>query len=88
MRQLSLPAHAMVRQIVLGVDQATSIGEQVLKDLSAELAALLLQLGDVARDRELWAHRFLASRELQQSAALCSQAATLDRLEFNVPVIA
>ena len=64
----------------MGSKKIAGIGELVLKEMSAMLSALLLQLADVERDRELWAHRFLASRELQQSAALCEQAAQIDQV--------
>lgn len=91
-----MATHGMVTQILQGIDQATGIGEQVLKEVGEELSALALQFHDASRDRELWAHRFLAARELKYSAMLCEQArkidqmdaAKIDQLDFAVPVAA
>lgn len=91
-RQPSVPVNVMVSQIREGilwdVDQASGIGERVLEEISGELGELLLHLQEAARDRDLWAQRFLASRELQYSSALFEQAARIDHMDFAVASVA
>jgi len=71
-------------QIIHGVDRATSIGEQALKDIGAEMGQLILRIHEVSCDRDLWAHRFLAAKELQYSSALCAQALQLSQADFTI----
>lgn len=68
---------AVASQLVCGVDAAVSVGERALGQASAELGFLYAKLNDVSQDREVWAQRFYAMRELQASARLCEQALRL-----------
>jgi len=73
----------VVSQLIQGVDQAAVAGGQALEEAGAVFSELLLRLDEVSRDREIWAQRFLAARELQYSADLCDRAL---RLDGSVPV--
>eukprot|EP00929_Paragymnodinium_shiwhaense_P076995 TRINITY_DN39629_c0_g1_i1.p1 TRINITY_DN39629_c0_g1~~TRINITY_DN39629_c0_g1_i1.p1 ORF type:complete len:655 (-),score=102.79 TRINITY_DN39629_c0_g1_i1:141-2051(-) len=73
----SLYLDAVVSQIIMAVDQAASIGEAALQQACEELGCLLLRLNEVSQDRELWAQRFLANRELQRAGLLCDRVLQL-----------
>jgi len=83
-RSTSQHSQLIVSQIIHGVDRATSIGEQALKDIGAEMGQLILRIHEVSCDRDLWAHRFLAAKELQYSSALCAQALQLSQADFTI----
>jgi len=80
----SLPFRVVMSQIIHGVDEVASIGGQVLKDVGTEFGSLVMHLHELSRERDLWAHRFLACRELQYSGALCAQAMSIDQTNFAV----
>eukprot|EP00927_Polykrikos_kofoidii_P070951 TRINITY_DN67309_c0_g1_i1.p1 TRINITY_DN67309_c0_g1~~TRINITY_DN67309_c0_g1_i1.p1 ORF type:complete len:650 (+),score=77.77 TRINITY_DN67309_c0_g1_i1:100-2049(+) len=83
------PNDVVVSQVIVqGIDEAAAIGERALKEASDELGCLLLRLNEVSHDRELWAHRFLAARELQCSGMLCERAIRLDGIAGGTPVVA
>lgn len=68
----------VVSQILLGIDRIVEMCEGVLKDVNSEFGAIMLQMHAVTHDREIWAHRLLAAKELQRSGALCSEINRID----------
>jgi len=76
----------MSQMIVQDIDDASNLCQEA----RTVVGSLISQLQGVARDRELWIHRYLAHRELLYSNTLCERALTerIDEGTNSAPVTA